>query len=812
MPSKSKVPADSNAEKTKADRSGSKAAARNTDSGPASSDGQGTDGDAALLKAEQTQQIAAGMPFNATKASEHGFANGVQPPAGSTVSPPSRLPTASTLSEKATDEKVGTQAPEGRNATIASLDRVRVDSAGQALTTNQGVRIADNQNSLKAGTRGPVLLEDFILREKITHFDHERIPERIVHARGSGAHGYFEAYEALTGITKAAPFKEAGKRTPVFVRFSTVQGERGSKDTARDVRGFAVKFYTDEGNWDLVGNNIPVFFIQDAMKFPDLVHAVKPEPHHQMPQAASAHDTFWDFISLMPESTHMLMWVMSDRAIPRSYATMQGFGVHSYRLVNEAGESVFVKFHWSPMAGTHSLSWDEAVKISGADPDYHRRDLWERIEGGAYPEYELGLQVFTEEQANGFSFDVLDATKIVPEELIPIRPVGRMVLNRNPDNFFAETEQVAFCTANVVPGIDFSNDPLLAGRIHSYVDTQISRLGGPNFHEIPINAPIARVHNNQRDGMHRQAIARGRVSYEPNSLAGGCPFQAGAAQGFTSIAARIEARDAQGKVRAKPELFAEHYNQARLFYESQSPAEQAHIAAAFRFELSKVTVPAIRTRMLASLRNASEDLAAKVAQGLNMPLPEPMPRAMDKPPKPEVRLSPPLSLLARPGDGRIAGRKVAVLVADGIVGRTARDVHMALFEEGVLARFVAPRIGAVSTSDGVELQADASLENEPGFLFDALVIPDGERGVEELMQDAHVFEFVRDQFRHCKPILALGAGETLLQGSGLGPALSEEAPAPGVFVESSAQAGAEALIAALAKHRFFERESDPPRV
>ena len=370
--------------------------------------------------------------------------------------------------------------------------------------------------------------------------------------------------------TKAAPFKEAGKITPVFVRFSTVAGERGSKDTARDVRGFAVKFYTDEGNWDLVGNNMPVFFIQDAMKFPDLVHAVKPEPHHQMPQAASAHDTFWDFVSLMPESTHMLMWLMSDRAIPRSYRMMQGFGVHTFRLVNEAGESVLVKFHWQPKLGTHSLVWEEAVKISGADPDFHRRDLWEAIEAGEYPEWELGLQIFTEEQAEQFSFDILDATKIIPEELVPVQIVGRMVLNRNPDNFFAETEQVAFCTAHIVPGLDFTNDPLLAGRIHSYVDTQISRLGGPNFHELPINAPIAQVHNNQRDGMHRQAIHRGRVAYEPNSLAGGCPFQAGAAQGFASVARRIDAKESADKVRIKPEKFADHYTQARLFFESQT--------------------------------------------------------------------------------------------------------------------------------------------------------------------------------------------------------------------------------------------------
>ncbi|WP_431049286.1 catalase [Roseateles sp. L2-2] len=787
-----------------------KAAARNTDSGPATGASDSA-GDAALQKMVETEAAARAFAFNANKASEHGADNGVKPPVGATTEFPSRLPTASTLSESQTSKKTGTQAPEGGNATIAPLDRVRVDSSGQPLTTNQGVRIADNQNSLKAGTRGPVLLEDFILRDKLTHFDHERIPERIVHARGSAAHGYFEAYEDLQDLTKAAPFKEAGKRTPVFVRFSTVQGERGSKDTARDVRGFAVKFYTDEGNWDLVGNNIPVFFIQDAMKFPDLVHAVKPEPHHAMPQAASAHDTFWDFVSLMPESTHMLMWVMSDRAIPRSYATMQGFGVHTYRMVNEAGESVFVKFHWSPKAGTHSLVWDEAVKISGADPDFHRRDLWERIEGGAYPEYELGLQVFTEEEAAKFSFDILDATKLIPEELVPVRPVGRMMLNRNPDNFFAETEQVAFCTANIIPGLDFSNDPLLAGRIHSYVDTQISRLGGPNFHEIPINSPIAPVHNNQRDGMHRQAINRGRVSYEPNSLGGGCPFQAGAAQGFTSVAARLQAREDQAKVRAKPELFAEHYNQARLFFESQTPAEQAHIAAAFRFELSKVTVPAIRERMLASLRNASEELAQKVADGLNMPLPEPMPLAIDQAPEPEVRRSPALSLMARPGDGSIMGRKVVILVADGVQGQPVSEVHAALFAQGAVPRYAAPRIGPVATADGVEIQADISLENEPGFLFDALVVPDGDAAIDGLQQDAHVFEFIRDQFRHCKPILALGQGVRLLEAAGLGPAIDPD-PAPGIFIAGSAADGANALIEGLGTHRHFERETDPPKV
>ena len=792
--------------------SAAKAAARNTDSGPASPAAP-ADGDAAARKMAETGAMAAAMPFNPNKAAEHGHDNGQRPPGGATTTPPSRLPTGSTLSEANASAKTGGVAAEGGSPTTGPLDRVRVDGSGQRLTTNQGVPIADNQNSLKYGVRGPVLLEDFILRDKLTHFDHERIPERIVHARGSGAHGFFECYDALPHLTKAAPFQAAGKITPVFVRFSTVQGERGSKDTARDVRGFAVKFYTDEGNWDLVGNNMPVFFIQDAMKFPDLVHAVKPEPHHQMPQAASAHDTFWDFVSLMPESTHMLMWVMSDRAIPRSYATMQGFGVHSYRLVNEAGESVFVKFHWTPRFGTHSLVWDEAVKISGADPDYHRRDLWERIESGAYPEYELGLQVFTEEQADKFSFDILDATKLVPEELVPIQPVGRMVLNRNPDNFFAETEQVAFCTANIIPGLDFSNDPLLAGRIHSYVDTQISRLGGPNFHEIPINSPIAPVHNNQRDGMHRQAIHRGRVAYEPNSLGGGCPFQAGAAQGFTSVAARLRGREEQGKVRAKPELFAEHYNQAALFYNSQTPVEQAHIAAAFRFELSKVTVPAIRERVVAMLRNASEALAAEVAEGLNMAaLPEPMPRALAKAVKPEVKQSPALSLTARPGDGSVRGRKVAVFVADGCVGQSAADVHAALFAAGAVPRFIAPRIGPVATSDGVAIEADASLENEPAFLFDGLVLPDGEAAVNTLSADGHAMEGVRDQYRHCKPILALGAGAELLDLADASPTLPTGDADPGITVTADAAAGAEALIAGLARHRHPERETDPPEV
>ena len=784
-------------------------AARNTDSGPGNVPPIKAS-DLPTVKADGAEGLARSMPYNSTKPQEHGRENGLAVGAGATVTPSSRVPTASTLTETNDTLKTGGAAAEGVNRTIEPLERVRVDSSGRMLTTNQGVPVADNQNSLKAGVRGPVLMEDFILREKLTHFDHERIPERIVHARGSGAHGIFQCTESLADLTRAAPLQQAGKVTPVFVRFSTVQGERGSKDTARDVRGFAVKFYTEEGNWDLVGNNMPVFFIQDSMKFPDLVHAVKPEPHHQMPQAASAHDTFWDFVSLMPESTHMLMWLMSDRAIPRSYATMQGFGVHTFRLVNAAGQSSFVKFHWLPVAGTHSLVWDEAVKISGADPDFHRRDLWERIEAGAYPQYDLAVQVFTEEQAEQFSFDILDATKIVPEELVPLRIVGRMTLNRNPDNFFAETEQVAFCAANVIPGIDFTNDPLLAGRLHSYIDTQLTRLGGPNFHEIPINAPLAPVHNNQRDGFHRQAIARGRVSYEPNSLAGGCPFQAGALHGFMSVAARADARDLEPKIRAKPEKFAEHYAQARLFYESQSTAEKAHIIAAYRFELSKVTVPAIRERMVSSLRNVSEELAQAVADNLGMAtLPQPMPRVMAVEPEQEVTVSPALSLMARPGDGSIAGRKVAILIAPGSDGTAPQAVQKALLEGGAVGRLIASRIGPVVLADGSQMDADASTENSPGFLFDAVVIAGGAAGVQALEVDDLVGDFIRDQYRHCKPILAVAEASALvdkaLAGGGF-PVPGDEDPAL-VRSAQGEKADLEAFLQSLGAPRNFAREA-----
>ena len=808
MPNKKTKPTN---KKTESKTSAAKA--RPTVSGPANPPVSDNRPDDLEAKAAATAELAEAVPFNPIKASEYDPSAAIAPLQGEWVEASDPAATGSTLTEANGSDKVGSGAPPlGSNRTIAPLDRVRVDSTGQSLTTNQGVPVGDNQNSLKAGLRGPTLLEDFILREKITHFDHERIPERIVHARGSAAHGFFKCYDSMAKFTRASIFAEAGKQTPVFVRFSTVVGERGSTDTARDVRGFAVKFYTDEGNWDLVGNNIPVFFIQDAMKFPDLVHAVKPEPHHAMPQAASAHDTFWDFASLMPETTHMLMWVMSDRAIPRSYRTMQGFGVHAYRLVNDEGESVFVKFHWLPTAGTRSLVWDEAVKISGADPDFHRRDLWEAIEAGAYPEYELNFQIITEDVAEEYSFDILDATKLVPEEISPLIPVGKMTLNRNPDNFFAETEQVAFCTAHVVPGIDFSNDPLLAGRIHSYVDTQISRLGGPNFHEIPINAPIAQVHNNQRDGMHRQAIHRGRVAYEPNSLGGGCPFQAGAA-GFVSFPAKVES-PSDHKVRGKAERFADHYTQATLFWNSQTPVERTHIINAFRFELSKVQTAAIRERMVSGLMNVAPELATAVAAGLGITtMPAPMPKVRQKKVRPEVTESKPLSLFARPGDGSIRARKIAILVADGVDGDKAKAIADRLITEGAVPVFVAPRLGAVASS-GTAIQADASLEVAPSVIFDAVVLADGDGSAAVLSADGRALEFLKDQYRHCKPIMVLAGALPVFDRAGLPRALPSGKPDSGLVIAAgdAGEPPTDAFIRAVAAHRHFDRETDPPMV
>lgn len=715
--------------------------------------------------------LAASIRHNAAKPDEiatRAYFGGqaAVPAAGQIARPDAPQATAGSVTETIAGAKTGTgEVRPGVNAVTGDLDRVRADAQGQALTTGQGVPVADNQNSLKAGLRGPAALEDFILREKITHFDHERIPERVVHARGSGAHGYFECYRQLSAFTRAAPFSGDGKRTPVFARFSTVAGGAGSADTVRDVRGFAVKFYTDEGNWDLVGNNMPVFFIQDAMKFPDLVHALKPEPHFGMPQASSAHDTFWDFVSLMPESTHMLLWQMSDRAIPRSYRMMQGFGVHTFRLVNAQGESVFCKFHWTPLAGTHALTWDEAVRIGGADPDFHRRDLWEAIEAGYAPQWELSVQIFSEEQAQSFGFDVLDPTKLVPEELIPLTPVGKMVLNRNPDNFFAETEQIAFCAAHIIPGIDFSNDPLLQGRIHSYLDTQISRLGGVNFNELPINAPLAPVHHNQRDGMHRQTLHRGRVAYEPNSLGGGCPFQAGAA-GFVSVPEPVEG----DKVRAKPALFADHYSQAKLFWHSQTPAEQRHIINAFRFELTRVQTPAVRERVVSLLVNVNDALAASVADGLGLAVPAPAP-VVSLAPIPDYAPSPALSMTAYPGSIGIATRRVAILAADGADTAVLASICARLLKCGAVPRVVAGRLGPVQGGNGAGWQADITLEAAPAALYDALIIPPGDAAVVSLCENALALDFVRDQYRHGKPILVLGTASGLLERAEIAPVL-----------------------------------------
>ncbi|HEX2616251.1 MAG TPA: catalase, partial [Flavobacteriales bacterium] len=585
------------------------------------------------------------------------------------------------------------------------LERATSNGMDQFLTTNEGLPINDDQNSLKAGLRGPSLLEDHLLREKITHFDHERIPERVVHARGAGAHGHFQVYKPMAQLTKAGFLNDPARRTPVFVRFSTVAGSKGSGDLARDVRGFAVKFYTDEGNFDLVGNNIPVFFIQDAIKFPDLVHAVKPEPHHEMPQAASAHDTFWDFISLMPESMHMIMWVMSDRAIPRSYRMMEGFGVHTFRLVNERGRSRFVKFHWKPLLGVHSVAWDEAVKLNGKDPDFHRRDLWEAIERGDFPEWELGVQVVEEENEHDFTFDLLDPTKLIPEELVPVQRIGKLTLDRNPVNFFAETEQVAFHPGHLVPGIDLTNDPLLHGRLFSYTDTQLSRLGSANFNELPINRPIAPVHNNQRDAHMRHTIDAHRVNYSPNTLGGGCPFQAMWKEGgFASHPEPVEGV----KVRGKSAKFMDHFSQAKLFYRSQTPVEQRHLINALRFELGKVQVPAVRERVIGQLASVDPALAAAVAQAFGVavrPVKAPVNHSIpaDTPAKEvqpytaesEVERSAALSLM-RPPDG-VRTRCVAILATkEG--ARLAATFQQALARQGARAELIAPTADALGNT------------------------------------------------------------------------------------------------------------------
>ena len=617
------------------------------------------------------------------------------------------------------------------------------------LTTDQGTPVADTDNSLRAGDRGPTLLEDFHLREKITHFDHERIPERVVHARGAGAYGFFEPYESLEQYTCADFLTRPDVRTPVFVRFSTVAGSRGSADTARDVRGFAVKFYTEAGNFDLVGNNMPVFFIQDGIKFPDFVHAVKPEPHNEIPQAASAHTTLWDFVQLQPETTHMMMWVMSDRALPRSYRMMQGFGVHTFRLVDARGRSTFVKFHWKPLLGVHCLSWEEAQAIAGLDPDFHRRDLWNAIEAGQYPEWELGVQLIPDDAERGFDFDLLDPTKLVPEELVPVRPVGRMVLDRNPDDFFAETEQVAFHVGNLVPGIDVTDDSLLQARLFSYLDTQLTRLGGPNFPQLPVNRPLAPVANHQRDGMHQTAINRARAAYEKNSVNDGRP--AVSADGYRSYPEPVDGT----KLRRRPESFADHFTQAAMFWRSMADWERTHIVEAFCFELGMVPERDIRAGVLENLAQVDSELAERVGRGLGLPAPRP--RDL-----PDPRPSPALSISNLAGSPTIRSRMVAVLAADGFDLRSVGPVIETLEQRGAVCHLVGPHDGSLRADDGTEKRVDRTLATAAAPLYDATLVAGGPASVEALGKGAAAGRFVEQTYRFGKAVGAIDEGGLLI--------------------------------------------------
>ena len=664
--------------------------------------------------------------------------------------------TAKARRSTSTDKPAGTAADQRGHG-----DELQQHAGGShpTLTTNQGVALSDNQNSLKANPRGPTLLEDFILREKITHFDHERIPERIVHARGSAAHGYFQLTKSLAKYTTAKILTEVGEKTPLFTRFSTVAGGAGSVDTPRDVRGFAVKFYTKEGNWDLVGNNIPVFFIQDAIKFPDLIHAVKMEPDRGYPQAGSAHDTFWDFISLTPEAMHMVMWAMSDRAIPRSLRMMEGFGIHTFRLVNAKGESTFVKFHWRPKLGLQSTVWDEALKLQAADNDFHRRDLFEAIQAGDYPEWELAVQLFTEQEAEAFPFDHLDSTKLIPEELVPLQVIGKMVLDRWPDNFFAEPEQVAFCPSHVVPGIDFSNDPLLQGRLFSYLDTQLSRLGSPNFHQIPINAPKCPFANQQRDGHMQMAQPKGRVAYEPSSL-DPASARADPSAGFRSAQAAEQGE--RGRIRA--ETFADHYSQARLFFRSQTPPEQAHIAAAITFELSKVETAHVREAIVGHLRHIDGELAQRVADGLAMDKLPPAPKAAVE--AIDMDASPALQIIGKMKD-TLQGRAVGILITDGSDGAAIEAVRKAATKAGAMVKIVAPKLGGATLANGKKLAADGQLAGTPSVIFDAVAVIASDDGGKALAKEAAAVDFVRDAFGHLKAIASDAGGKQVLKAAGV---------------------------------------------
>ena len=675
------------------------------------------------------------------------------------------------------------------------------------MTSRQGVKINDTNNSLKAGARGATLLEDFLLREKITNFDHERIPERIVHARGSGAHGYFELYESMEKYTKAGIFNDTSRKTPVFARFSTVAGSKGSPDLARDVRGFAVKFYTEEGTWDLVGNNMPIFFIQDAMKFPDLIHSVKPEPNNEIPQAASAHDTFYDFVSLTPETLHNHIWVMSDRAIPRSLRMMEGFGIHTFRLVNKKGEAHFVKFHWKPVLGVHSVTWDEAVKISGADSDFHRRDLWDAIEAGQFPEWELGFQIIPEEDEHKYEFDILDPTKLIPEEIVPVTIVGKMTLNKNPENFFAETEQVAFLPGNIIPGIDFSNDPLLQGRLFSYRDTQLSRLGSPNFHQIPINRPLNSTHNNQRDGHMQTEIPKGQTAYFPNTLGGGCPHLSKIAEGaFSSYEERIDAK----KIRTRSESFTDFFSQPALFYRSLESWEKEHVASAYSFELGKCNHDHIKERMLWMIKQIDTDLAKKVAKNLGLEIPktieEPINQAIGadskvsdfqpKKAKNYLDKSPSLSQ-SNTKFSSIATRQIAFLAADNFSMKDFKKMKSALEKENAMIKIIAPHGGNITCDENMKHPVDASIDTTESVLYDAIYIPGGKKSIEQLKEKGKFIKFINEALKHCKAIAADNEGEMLLEKTFVKDFSEDEA----IFINAKPKD----FIDAIAKHRNWNR-------
>ncbi len=699
------------------------------------------------------------------------------------------------------------------NEKLNQLDSYKTSNDQEKMTTNQGLKVNNDQDTLTAGDRGPSLLEDFIFREKMTHFDHERIPERVVHARGTGAHGVFKVTKSLSKYTRAKFLAEEGKETPVFVRFSTVAGNKGSTDLARDVRGFAVKFYTEEGNYDLVANNIPVFFIQDPIKFPDLAHAVKPEPHNEIPQAQSAHDTFWDFISLMPESMHMIMWLMSDRSIPRSLSMIEGFGVHSFKLINDEGKVHFVKFHFKPKLGVHSVAWDEAQRISGVDPDFHRRDLWESIENGMFPEWDFGVQLIPEEDEHKYDFDLLDPTKLVPEELVPVEIVGTLTLNRNTDNFFAETEQIAFHPGHIVPGIDFSNDPLLQGRLFSYTDTQLIRLGGPNFHEIPINRSVNTVHNNQRDGYMRQQIDKGKVSYSPNSIGGGCPFQAMMNEGgFVSQESRVSGT----KVRQRSKSFVDHYSQAKLFYNSQSAPEKMHLQNAVIFELSKVTIPAIRERTVGQLAFIDKALAEKVAKKVgvevkklefpNQSLPADCDPAdlQSEEREPDTKFSEALSMKNTIKDF-ITGRKIGFIMADGADASAINALKEKLEAGNAVVEIIGTSLSPVTVNDGSSLIPKHSLTSTASVCFDALYIAAGEDSAKELLLPEHkhlVLNFINEAYKHCKAINFGEGTEPLYMNSNVG---AKKHIDPAIVTAEDSDTAAK-FIEAIASHRVWDLE------